>query len=135
MVQNLEIVLPDFMLYVILDGKIIGYVEEKRAQSLADSLREVKVKQSHPNIVPEKISITYVESSPYSKDPIMPAVYLYTSLARPLRQVKNLIHDRLEWIDPFEQCFLSIACTIDDLREDTTHQDIHPDLILSELAT
>lgn len=133
--SNLDIVLPESMQFVILDGKVIGYIEVERSQALADSLREIKVKQSKPELVHKFMSITNIEPSPYGKNAQFPGVYLYTSLARPLRQVKNLIHDKIEWIDSMEQSYLSIACNIEDIREDTTHQDIHPDLILSELAT
>lgn len=65
----------------------------------------------------------------------MQGVYIYTSTARTLRVVKNLILGKNEYIDPLEQSYLSIACNIEDIRDTTTHMELHPDLILSELAT
>ncbi len=52
-----------------------------------------------------------------------------------MRPVKHLRADAVEWISPFEQVYLSIACSEEDIRNDTEYQEISPERVLSILAS
>ena len=120
---------------VIWDGRLVGYIDPKTAIDFVDKIREAKVMQTHPKIISKYTSVTHIPNTPHPKATQMAGIYIYSSIARTLRPVTNLVLGKTEWIDPLEQSYMSIACNIEDIREDTTHQEIHPDLILSELAT
>jgi DNA-directed RNA polymerase I subunit RPA2 len=47
----------------------------------------------------------------------------------------NLEVGGTEWIGPLEQVNMSIACLEEDIRSDTTHQEIDPINILSMIAS
>jgi len=49
-----------------------------------------------------------------------PGVYLFTTLARMMRPVKNLTTTSIEMIGVFEQVYLNIGCTPKDLRDDVS---------------
>jgi DNA-directed RNA polymerase I subunit RPA2 len=131
---NLPPTVPSHCIQVIFNGRIMGYIDPSIAQDFANKLREIKVLQTS-KFVHEFISITYIPPSPFPKSTQFPGIFLYTETGRPLRQVINLLHNKLEWIDALEQSYLSIACLPEDLRADVTHQETHPSVILSELAT
>ena len=52
-----------------------------------------------------------------------------------MRPVHNLQLDCTEWIGPLEQITLSIACMEEDIRADSTHQEIDPVKMLSIIAS
>jgi DNA-directed RNA polymerase I subunit RPA2 len=60
---------------------------------------------------------------------------LASTIARFVRPVRNLEVGGVEWIGPLEQLNLSIACQEEDIRSDTTHQELDPVNILSIIAT
>ena len=55
--------------------------------------------------------------------------------SRFVRPVRNLELGGIEFIGPLEQVNMSIACLKEDLRTDTTHQEIDPINILSIIAS
>jgi DNA-directed RNA polymerase beta subunit len=63
-----------------------------------------------------------------------PGIFFSSQVARFLRPVRNLIVGGTEWIGPLEQVNLSIATLTEDLRADSTHQEIDPLNILSIVA-
>jgi len=52
-----------------------------------------------------------------------------------VRPVKNLEHGGIEFIGPLEQVNLSIAVQEEDLRTDSTHQELDPINMLSVIAS
>ena len=42
---------------------------------------------------------------------------------------------KVEWIGPMEQVFMDIACLSADVREETTHMELCPDAMLSQVAS
>lgn len=69
------------------------------------------------------------------KNKFFPGIYMASTVARFVRPVMNLEVGGTEWIGPLEQLNLSIACQEEDVRGDTTHQELHPINILSMIAT
>ena len=132
--NNASITYPNNMIEVIHNGIVVGFIEPSLAEEFCNALRTIKVEQTHPEAINPLLSITYI---PYSDKRTIQyrGIFLYNTEGRPLRQVINLKMNKKEWLDPLEQSYMSIACTIEDLREDTTHQEIHPENVLSELAT
>jgi len=132
---DLSCIYPSEYLKVTLDGKVIGVVEPEKANEFVDSLRYLKVMQLPDKPVPEKMEIGYIPPSPFIKGTQFPGIFLFTIEARFMRPVKNLKLNKLEYIGPLEQIYLSIACVEEDIRNDTTHQEFDPSYILSILST
>jgi len=134
-------VFPDFQLNfsskhlpVVLDGKLIGYFDPKSC-GLPDKLRNLKVNQDRKCLIPETLEIAYLPPSGLKLSNQFPGLFLATSEARFTRPVKNLAHDKVEWIGPLEQVYMSIACVPNDVLKETTHQELHTNNILSMLAS
>lgn len=64
-----------------------------------------------------------------------PGVYISTNIARFSRPVMNLEAGGVEWIGPLEQLELSIAVLEEDIRTDTTHQELSPVNMMSIIAS
>uniref|UniRef100_A0A452YHN6 DNA-directed RNA polymerase subunit beta n=1 Tax=Aegilops tauschii subsp. strangulata TaxID=200361 RepID=A0A452YHN6_AEGTS len=115
---------PPEVLHVHLDGCIVG------------SIASAKIEET-----PEDLEVGYV---PLSLGGAYPGLYLFTSPARFVRPVKNLVslpdgETRIELIGPFEQAFMEIRCPDggDGGRKKefpATHEEIHPTAILSVVA-
>lgn len=115
---------------VQLDGRVLGYCTPKQAKVLADSLRYWKVEGTHD--VPVELEVGYV---PLSNGGQYPGVYLFSGPARMIRPVKYLPLEKLDYVGPFEQPFLSIACTEPEIVSgDSTHVEFDVTNILSILA-
>jgi len=69
------------------------------------------------------------------KNKTFPGIYISSGIARFSRPVNNLKAGGVEWIGPLEQLELSIACLEEDIRSDTTHQEISPINMLSIVAS
>ena len=120
----------DKSLAVQIDGRIIGYCPARRAQEIAQLLRHWKVNGQHA--IPVELEIGHV---PTSNGGLYPGLYLFTEPARMIRPVKYLPSDKLDFVGPFEQQYMEIACVEDDiLPHNTTHIEITPTNILSILA-
>lgn len=116
---------------VLLNGKLIGSVEDKLASAFASQLRHLKVQKETP--VPSTLEIVAILNY---EDRFFPSILLSTDPARFMRPVRNLSSQAIETISPFEQVFLGIACTDDDLRKgDSTHQEVSSVNMLSMLAS
>jgi DNA-directed RNA polymerase I subunit RPA2 len=115
---------------VQLDGKVIGYCSPKQAHVVAGTLRYWKVKGE--NQVPVELEIGYV---PNSNAGLYPGVYLNSSAARMIRPVKYLPLGQKDFVGPFEQPFMSIACWEHEIEEgESTHVEIDVRNILSIFA-
>lgn len=70
-----------------------------------------------------------------TKEKFFPGIFLASTPARFIRPVRNLEHGGIEFIGPLEQVNLSIACLEEDLRKDSTHQELDPINMLSIVAS
>ena len=69
------------------------------------------------------------------KNKFFPGIFLSSTIARFVRPVRNLEVGGTEWIGPLEQVTMSIACLEEDIRSDTTHQELDPINVLSMIAS
>lgn len=115
---------------VQLNGRILGYCSPKQAHAIGDTLRFWKVEGSHQ--VPRELEIGYV---PNSRGGQYPGVYIFSQASRMIRPVKYLGLDAEDFVGPFEQPFMSIACTEQEIESgESTHVEYDPTNILSILA-
>ncbi|KAI9840719.1 MAG: DNA-directed RNA polymerase I subunit RPA2 [Sclerophora amabilis] len=115
---------------VQLDGRILGWCTPKQARIISDTLRFWKVDGS--NNIPVDLEIGYV---PRSNGGQYPGIFLFSQQARFIRPVKYLPLEKEDYVGPFEQPFMSIACTEPEIISgDSTHVEYDPTNILSILA-
>lgn len=115
---------------VQLDGRILGFCTPKQARTIADSLRYWKAESTHD--VPLELEVGYV---PNSNGGQYPGIYLFSQSARMVRPVRYLPLDKLDYVGPFEQPFMSIACTEPEIESgESTHVEYDPTNILSIIA-
>lgn len=115
---------------VQLDGRILGFCSPNQARMIGDTLRFWKVEGSHQ--VPVELEIGHV---PNSKGGQYPGIYLFSQAARMVRPVKYLPLDRQDFVGPFEQPFMSIACSESEIESgESTHLEFDPTNILSIVA-
>lgn len=115
---------------VQLDGRILGFCSPKQARIIGDTLRYWKVEGSHG--VPRDLEVGFI---PNSHGGQYPGVYMFSQPARMFRPVKYLPLNDLDYVGPFEQPFMSIACTEPEIVSgDSTHVEFDPTNILSILA-
>jgi DNA-directed RNA polymerase I subunit RPA2 len=120
----------DSSVVVQLDGRVLGFCSPKQAKVIGDTLRYWKVEGTHG--VPLELEIGYV---PNSNGGQYPGLYMFSQSARMYRPVKYLPLDKLDYVGPFEQPFMSIACTDPEIVSgDSTHVEYDPTNILSILA-
>ena len=120
----------DESVVVQLNGRIVGYCSPIQARSLAKTLRHWKV-NGQKNI-PLDLEIGYV---PNSNAGLYPGVFLFSEASRMLRPVRYLPTNDLDYVGPFEQPFMEIACQAEDVIPGlTTHLEFEPTNILSILA-
>ncbi|KAI9775152.1 MAG: DNA-directed RNA polymerase I subunit RPA2 [Geoglossum umbratile] len=115
---------------IMLDGRILGWSSPKQSRMIADTLRHWKVEGGHN--VPLELEIGYI---PCSNGGQYPGIYLFSQQARMFRPVKYLPLEKKDYVGPFEQPFMSIACTEPEIISgDSTHVEYDPTNILSILA-
>ncbi|KAF2273952.1 beta and beta-prime subunits of DNA dependent RNA-polymerase [Westerdykella ornata] len=120
----------DASVVVQLDGRVLGFCTPKQAKVIGDTLRYWKVEGTHG--VPLELEVGYV---PNSNGGQYPGVYMFSQSARMYRPVKYLPLDKLDYVGPFEQPFMSIACTDAEIVSgDSTHVEYDPTNILSIVA-
>jgi DNA-directed RNA polymerase I subunit RPA2 len=118
---------------VILDGKLVGFIDDDIVKNFIAGLRKFKVHGLH--YIPKTTEIGFIPKSNYSTALQYPGLFIFTCIARLTRQVKNLALNELEYIGPLEQIYLEIACLPEDIRTDTTHQETDPIKMLSFVAS
>ncbi|KAL1596178.1 DNA-directed RNA polymerase I subunit RPA2 [Nothophoma quercina] len=115
---------------VQLDGRVLGFCSPKQAKTIADTLRYWKVEGTHD--VPLELEIGYV---PTSNGGQYPGVFMFSQVARMYRPVKYLPLGKLDYVGPFEQPYMSIACTDPEIVSgDSTHVEFDPTNIFSIIA-
>lgn len=113
-----------------LDGRILGFCSPKQAKVISDTLRYWKVEGTHN--VPVDLEIGYI---PLSNGGQYPGVYMFSEAARMIRPVKYLPLEKQDFVGPFEQPFMSIACTEPEIASgDSTHVEFDVTNILSIVA-
>jgi DNA-directed RNA polymerase I subunit RPA2 len=115
---------------VQLDGRVLGFCSPKQAKVIGDTLRYWKVEGTHG--VPLELEVGYI---PNSNGGQYPGLYMFSQSARMYRPVKYLPLDKLDYVGPFEQPYMSIACTEPEIVSgDSTHVEYDPTNIFSILA-
>ncbi|KAJ3325981.1 hypothetical protein HDV06_002366 [Boothiomyces sp. JEL0866] len=114
-----------------LDGKVIGWCKVSIALKIAQTLRDWKVKGL--NNVPLELEIGYV---PPSSGGQYPGLFLFSTPARMIRAVRYLPTGTKDFVGPFEQVYMNIACMPEDVVPGmTTHQEFNPTDMLSVVAS
>ncbi|KAI4138981.1 MAG: hypothetical protein L6R39_006517, partial [Caloplaca ligustica] len=122
--------LVDESVVVQLDGRVLGFCSPRQAHAIADTLRYWKVQQSHH--VPVELEVGYI---PNSKGGQYPGIYLFSQASRMVRPVKYLPLEKEDFVGPFEQPYMSIACTENEIESgESTHIEYDPTNILSIVA-
>lgn len=115
---------------VQLDGRIIGWASPAVASQMARALRIWKTEGKQN--VPLDLEIGYV---PESHGGQYPGLYLFSSKARMMRPVKYLQNGKKDHVGSFEQVYLDIAITKDEVSKcNATHIEFSPTNVLSLLA-
>ncbi|XP_014601550.1 PREDICTED: DNA-directed RNA polymerase I subunit RPA2 [Polistes canadensis] len=115
---------------VMLDGKLIGLIDDNAINRAVDKLRILKIKGEE---VPPTMEIVLI---PKRKVPAQyPGLFLFTNPARMMRPVLNLATKETELIGTFEQVYMDI-CVVPEEAYDglTTHQELTKTSFLSNLA-
>jgi DNA-directed RNA polymerase I subunit RPA2 len=118
---------------VVLDGAVVGYIHDYMVKNFVNGLRQYKVLKIKD--VPLNLEVGFIPKSQYSVSLQYPAVFLFTCIARMVRKVRNLALGKDEYIGPLEQIYLNIACLPEDIKPETTHQEIDPVRMLSLVAS
>lgn len=115
---------------VQLDGRILGYCSHKEARVVADTLRFWKIEGGHG--VPVELEVGYV---PPSHGGQYPGIYMFSEAARMIRPVKYLPLGKEDWVGPFEQVYMNIAVTPEEIENNVhSHVEYSPTNIFSILA-
>ncbi|GLB34109.1 putative DNA-dependent RNA polymerase [Lyophyllum shimeji] len=115
---------------VQLDGRVIGWARPDLAAQLANNLRIWKTEGKHE--VPLDLEIGLV---PESKGGQYPGLFLFSSRSRMMRPVKYLANGRDDQVGSFEQVYMNIACTPEEIEPGiSTHVEHNPTNFLSILA-
>lgn len=117
-------------LCVQLDGCVIGWASPKTCQQIATTLRVWKTEGK--NEIPLDLEIGFI---PVSKGGQYPGLYLFASRARMMRPVKYIPNSRDDSVGSFEQVYMDIACTPEEIEGGvSTHVEHSPTNFLSILA-
>lgn len=117
-------------LCVQLDGRVIGWARPSVAKTLATNLRIWKTEGKHN--VPLDLEIGFV---PASEGGQYPGLFLFSSRARMMRPVKYLPNGRDDQVGSFEQVYMDIAVTPEEIEPSvSSHVEHSPTNFLSILA-
>lgn len=116
---------------VLLDGKVVGYVKDELSKKITDELRIMKSMGKEK--VPPTLEIGNVPRT--SKATQFPGIYIFSTPSRMIRPVYNLITANIELIGSFEQCYMDICVSGNEIIPNiTTHQELKETSFLSVLA-
>ncbi|KAJ6141536.1 DNA-directed RNA polymerase I subunit RPA2 [Penicillium chermesinum] len=125
-VQSTSSVALNDSVVVQLDGRIIGFCSPQQALKIHDTLRCGQ--EQHPR----DLEIGYI---PNTNGGQYPGIYMFSQSARMYRPVKHLALDKTDFVGPFEQPFMEIACVESDLVPGvSTHIEFTPTNMLSIVA-
>ncbi len=114
---------------VLLDGRVLGHLAHALLHRVADTIRVLKVRGEAG--VPARLEIGVVDPAIPKQQPVLA---MWATRSRYCRPVHNLALDAIEWVGSFEQVFLDIAVTPEELTEDTTHLELNPNEMLDVIA-
>ncbi|RKO97790.1 beta and beta-prime subunits of DNA dependent RNA-polymerase, partial [Caulochytrium protostelioides] len=119
------------LLSIQINGRCVAWAPAHVVAEIVASLRHYRVTRQHG--VPANLEIGYV---PPSTGGQYPGLFLSTTMCRMTRPVKSLLlKEQLDWVSPFEQVYMDIACTTEDIVPGiTTHMEVSPTHILSVVA-
>ncbi|CAF0754933.1 unnamed protein product [Adineta steineri] len=111
---------------VILDGQIVGFIDDTRASLLAAQLRFDKATGNRRRSgISEHLEIVLIPKETHGLYTLYPGLFLFSTPARLIRPVMNLITKTTEYIGTFEQVYLGICITHDEfVPGHTTHQEL-----------
>ncbi|KAF7997189.1 hypothetical protein HCN44_005466 [Aphidius gifuensis] len=115
---------------VMLDGRIIGLIEDNIVSRIVDKLRMLKIAGKK---VPNMMEIVFICKKKVRSQ--YPGLFLFTGPSRMMRPVINLIANKIEYIGTFEQVYLDICIKTEEAHEKTTHREIKNTNFLSNLAS
>lgn len=117
-----------FYYEVLLNGKLVGYVESNDIDDLKNKLRYLKAISStslakeNPlaQCIPKYMEICHVPKIELSNCnySLYPGLYLFTTPGRMMRPLKNLTTNENEYIGTMEQCYLHICIKPEEFLED-----------------
>lgn len=115
---------------VLLNGKLLGYIDSDEIETLKTKLRYLKAlsttEQAASNPlaqgIPKYLEICHIPkielaNCSYS---LFPALYLFTNPGRMVRPVKNLTTNETEYIGSMEQCYLHVCIKPEEFVEDVS---------------
>ncbi|EFA85001.1 RNA polymerase I [Heterostelium album PN500] len=114
---------------VMLNGKLIGRINDGLAQDLVDLLRYLK-STGDEKAVPQTMEVAYAPKE-QSKGGQYPGIFLFTTGARFMRTVINLKSGKNELIGPQEQLYMNISIMPEEVRDSTTHCELSPTAMFS----
>lgn len=121
---------------VLVDGVVLGGIHQETANYFVSQLRILKtagVDAEKSMRVDPTLEVAHIPTTQFCG--AYPGVYLFTQPGRMIRPVLNCETQRVEWIGPLEQVFMEIACLSSDSREETTHVELKPTAMLSQVAS
>lgn len=114
---------------VQIEGQIAGYIHDNRITSVVGSLRKLKIEGQR---LPKTTEIVLV---PKKDGGQFPGLFIFLGAARMMRPVLNLQFNQIEMIGTFEQIFLEVALSKDEMYEGkTTHLELSKLSFMSNLA-
>lgn len=117
-------------LCVQLDGRVVGWAPQSILQRMATTLRIWKTEGKHN--IPLDLEIGYV---PISQGGQYPGLYLFSTRSRMMRPVRYLGNGKDDQVGSFEQVYMDIACTPEEIEKGvSTHVEHSPTNFLSILA-
>ncbi|CCE64264.1 hypothetical protein TPHA_0H00540 [Tetrapisispora phaffii CBS 4417] len=116
---------------VQIDGKIVGWTTHEQGKIIADTLRLWKVEGKTAGL-PLDLEIGYVPPSTRGQ---YPGLYIFGGHSRMMRPVRYLPLDKEDIVGPFEQVYMNIAVTPQEIQNNVhSHVEFTPTNILSILA-
>lgn len=143
---------PKGSLPVVVDGRVIGFVQAEAAQRLADQIRYTKVRENVP-VIPKTTEVAYIPPT-RGKSGFSPGIYVHSCAGRVMRPVKwlrapkrkagiaDMSYALDEMIGSLEQVFLRVRPAVEQPEsglnpidtEGASHSEISNVAFLSELA-
>ncbi|CRK88797.1 CLUMA_CG002625, isoform A [Clunio marinus] len=114
---------------ILLEGCVVGYVNDNIAKTFTDRLRALKVDGKR---IPNTMEIALV---PKKENGQFPGLFLFIGAARMMRPVMNLKLNKIEMIGTFEQVYLDVAIKKEEIYPGvTTHLELSQLSFMSNLA-
>ena len=120
---------------VLVDGVVIGGVVDSEAATLVKQLRLLKVMPPDNRLqrIDPTAEIAYIPPATNGLG-AYPGLFIFTQAGRMIRPVYHYDTQLVEYIGPIEQVYLDIACLKEDIRPETTHVEMSPSVMLSQVA-